>query len=166
MSKNHRCETTQSIELKESRLKKKEINIPLNVSQNFTVNTSKFTVASNTGNTTIAGMLTVAGRLRITSDAINLIATGTTEADSLVLNGTKSVHVITGGVEGAGVKLPAAGGTGTFLFIRNFSDTFKKVYVTGADVINDNIDNSGLVLPANTGIIVCDVISTAWVSFG
>ena len=144
----NRKETKQSIRFKES-LDNKVFTKPVTITQTLHV----------VGNTTVDGVL------RLTSDAVNLTATGTSEANALLLNGAKAVHVIVAGAANTGVKLPAATASGRLLFIRNFTNTDKKLYVTSTDVINDNVDNSGLVIAANSGIIVCDVTATAWVSF-
>ena len=94
-----------------------------------------------------------------------LTAIGTTESDALLISKAKTVHIITAGAANTGVKLPSASASGSVLFIKNFTNTAKKLYVTGADTIDDITDNSGLTITANAGIVVIDALTTAWVSF-
>ena len=144
----NRKETKQSIAFKES-LDDKVFTTPVSIEGSLDVATSA----------------TIGGVLKLTSDANNLTATGTTEADALILSGLKTVHIITNGGADAGVKLPAASASGKVFFIKNFSGTAKKLYVTGADIIDNITNNSGLTIAANSGIIVVDALTTAWVSF-
>lgn len=58
----------------------------LSVSGNFSVNTNKFTVAASSGNTTVAGTLTVSGQ-----SLFQNVAGATINADDLVANSTLTV---------------------------------------------------------------------------
>lgn len=141
-------ETKQSIAFKES-LDDKVFTTPVSIEGTLDVSMSA----------------TIGGVLKLTSDANNLTATGTTEADALTLSGLKTVHIITAGGADTGVKLPIAFASGRVLFIKNFTGTAKKLYVTGTDIINEITDGSGLTIAANSGVIVIDALANAWVSF-
>ena len=148
----------------------------LNASGDFAVATNKFTVASASGNTVVAGTLSSTGD--VTASAGLSVATsfalagieagliahaGGTQAAALALNAAKIVHVVaTVAAPADSIVLPASAGAGKSHVVMNSGANSLQIYGLATDTINGVAAATGVAIPAGKAAVLVDYAAGTW----
>ncbi len=113
---------------------------------NFVINTDKFKVFGNSGNTNVGGNLTVSGLTALsTNNAVTAAGINQGTATEIEHN----INIVSSAGIGTGVRLPDAV-AGYRILIKNVSSNNILIYPNAGGRVNDNLINDPVLLEVNT----------------